>query len=347
MTETVKDFLEEEEIKYETIIYDIQNAINYENVKISEIERKDLEKRNGHPLSWYRYHEYDDILGFLQSLVKKYPRNVELIHIGRSYEGRPLVVAKVYVDEYDKIQPKKSKPFLAFKPKKKKKASVFIEAGIHGREWISPAVATWILNEITENIMKNDSTADTFRAVNWFIMPLLNPDGYQFSHSYDRLWRKTRSNHKYNGNFGLVSTALNWMQHTITDEEKNCIGVDPNRNWDMNWNGKGGSHSKCSDYYVGPESFSEPETKAYSKFLMEHRKDTKLFISLHSYGQFLINPAGTNSSFGVNKIDDRMDMAMVAMEALRNVDSSYRYVLDQSNEMLTSRSGSSDMYAFQ
>lgn len=30
------------------------------------------------------------------------------------------------------------------------KPGVFIEAGVHGREWITPAVATWILKELVK-----------------------------------------------------------------------------------------------------------------------------------------------------------------------------------------------------
>jgi hypothetical protein len=29
--------------------------------------------------------------------------------------------------------------------------------------------------------------------VDWYIMPLLNPDGYEFSHTDDRMWRKNRA----------------------------------------------------------------------------------------------------------------------------------------------------------
>ena len=32
--------------------------------------------------------------------------------------------------------------------------------------------------------------------VNWLIMPLLNPDGYEYSRTTDRMWRKNRSKPK-------------------------------------------------------------------------------------------------------------------------------------------------------
>lgn len=49
------------------------------------------------------------------------------------------------------MQPKKNKPTLKTRRKKKVfRPAVFIEAGVHGREWITPAVATWILKELVK-----------------------------------------------------------------------------------------------------------------------------------------------------------------------------------------------------
>lgn len=48
-------------------------------------------------------------------------------------------------------QSKKNKPTLKTRRKKKvTRPGVFIEAGVHGREWITPAVATWILKELVK-----------------------------------------------------------------------------------------------------------------------------------------------------------------------------------------------------
>ena len=61
--------------------------------------------------------------------------------------------------------------------------------GIHAREWISPAVVTYMMRELTENITGQQELVD---GLDWYIVPVVNPDGYAYSWSDDRLWRKTR-----------------------------------------------------------------------------------------------------------------------------------------------------------
>jgi len=104
------------------------------------------------------------------------------------------------------------------------------------------------------------------------VAPVLNPDGYEFTRSNNRMWRKTRSN--YGG-------AL-------------CRGADPNRNFGFHWN-TGGSSSLCtSDTYMGVSAFSEPETKAISDYYKSIADRTEAYISLHSYSQLVLIPYGTN-----------------------------------------------------
>lgn len=111
---------------------------------------------------------------------------------------------------------KKNKPALKSRRKKKVvRPGVFIEAGVHGREWITPAVATWILKELVKynntdgekihskyfiailtiffNKIDGNTEKEILRSVDWFIYPVSNPDGYEYSLNYDRMWRKTRS----------------------------------------------------------------------------------------------------------------------------------------------------------
>lgn len=67
-----------------------------------------------------------------------------------------------------------------------------IRLGMHAREWISVAVATYILSQLVE---RNSSYTKLLDLSDWMILPVVNPDGYEYTHTYDRLWRKTRSYH--------------------------------------------------------------------------------------------------------------------------------------------------------
>jgi Zinc carboxypeptidase len=53
-------------------------------------------------------------------------------------------------------------------------------SGIHAREWISPAVVTWIISELVENYAAHPELVDN---VDWYIMPVINPNDYEFSHT--------------------------------------------------------------------------------------------------------------------------------------------------------------------
>lgn len=90
----LKESLQYEEIPYDIIIWDLEKAIEYENPKQTPVERAELSRKQGHPMTWHRYHRYDDIVRFMDTLQRQHPNLVELIHIGRSFEGRPLTIAK-------------------------------------------------------------------------------------------------------------------------------------------------------------------------------------------------------------------------------------------------------------
>ena len=46
-------------------------------------------------------------------------------------------------------------------------------SGIHAREWISPAVVTYLIQRLVEY----PENAGMFQDVDWYIMPVMNPDG--------------------------------------------------------------------------------------------------------------------------------------------------------------------------
>lgn len=106
-------------------------------------------------MDWNSYHRLEDIYGYLNYLADSYPNLVQLVSIGSSYEGRPLYVVRVSSSSSG------SKP------------AVWVDGGIHAREWISPAVATYILQQLVEVPANQRLLLD----VDWYIMPVMNPDG--------------------------------------------------------------------------------------------------------------------------------------------------------------------------
>lgn len=59
--------------------------------------------------------------------------------------------------------------------------TIFIEAAIHGREWPSASVATYILNElVTSSDREVRYLAENY---DWVIVPVLNVDGYEYTHT--------------------------------------------------------------------------------------------------------------------------------------------------------------------
>lgn len=75
---------------------------------------------------------------------------------------------------------------------------------------------------------------------------------------------------------------------------------------------------------------------------------SQLFLSLHSYGQFVRYPSTSNSTFDKSqRMNDLRDMAEIAVNALRDLASTGRYSVDSTHEMSDLHTGSSTDYAMQ
>ena len=57
----------------------------------------------------------------------------------------------------------------------------FTLAGIHAREWISPAASTYIVDQLLNS--EDPKVVVLARAFEWHIFPVVNPDGYEYSHT--------------------------------------------------------------------------------------------------------------------------------------------------------------------
>lgn len=135
--------------------------------------------------------------------------------------------------------------------------------GMHANEWITPAALTWMINELVENADSYSCILDRF---DWYFIPMVNPDGYEYSHVVDRMWRKTRRNYTST----LVRTSARKLRVDADDEQ--CLGADINRNFEFHWRKGGSSSNVCSPSFAGVKPFSEPESRALANFMLKQVK---------------------------------------------------------------------------
>lgn len=114
---------------------------------------------------WTAYYRVSQINAWLQKLTQQYPDKVQLLVGGHSYEKRNITGVKLSFKEGNK--------------------AVFLEAGIHAREWIAPATVTYILNQLLTSTDKN--VRDIAESYDWYVFPSTNPDGYEYTFDHVRL----------------------------------------------------------------------------------------------------------------------------------------------------------------
>ena len=204
------------------------------------------------------YHTYSSLKTDLQNLVDQYPNITKLYDIGDSWEktvgiaDRDILAIKISdnVTNEEDDEP-----------------DILFMGGIHAREWISVEVPLYLAKYLLDLYGTDQKVKQLVDSREIWIVPLVNPDGLEYSRTYDRNWRKNRRD---NGN--------------------GSFGVDPNRNFGYNWGLAGSSGDPLSDTYRGIAPFSEPETQAIRDFVATH--EFYASISYHSYSQLVLYPWG-------------------------------------------------------
>ncbi|MBA2543937.1 MAG: hypothetical protein H0V17_30115 [Deltaproteobacteria bacterium] len=126
-----------------------------------------------------------------------------------------------------------------------------------------------------------------------WVVPVVNPDGYQHSWSTNRYWRKNR---------------------------REGHGVDLNRNFGVAWGGPGSSSNKRSETYRGEYAFSEPESIALRD--LSKRERITMHVDFHAYGQMILYPWNWTAAPAKDRdrfaaLGDRIASAMAAQHGKR------------------------------
>lgn len=264
-----------------------------------------------HFLSYDQQRDWHNLLENSSS-TKKF---VRLHTIGQSYENRSLEVVELHTRKFRR---------------RRRRHAVFIDAGMHAREWLSIGVANYIIVQFLREKNTNSKIQEIFRHFDIFVLPMLNPDGYEYSRTKNRLWRKNRS---------PTSHSDFW------NGDEGCIGIDLNRNFPYQWDSlPGSSVYPCTDSYRGPEPLSESEifhTVNFLRRLTYPHPKFHAYFNLHAFGRFWLLPWTYTLKEKISNYDDIFRRSDHIAKTVMN----QTYNVGQASHLLYPCSGTSIDYA--
>jgi murein tripeptide amidase MpaA len=309
-----EDLLSERKLDYMITIQDVQKLIEERERRPPSSFEKVMHDESTDPLHYdfNHYYPYEHMRLYMRTIEKKHPEFAKVYTIGFTHEGRPIEMLKI-----------------GYPLTKRGKKAVWIDAGIHAREWPSSTTAIYFMQQLASKYGTDPLITQYVQELNWYIVPLLNPDGHEYSRSSTepdvRMWRKNRA------------------PNTIACGNRNpcCKGVDLNRNFDFHWGETGASTEPCEEVYQGSTPFSEPEARAVRDFINNHKNDIQAVITMHTYSQIWIHPYGHLRSQYPADVSDLRETGEKAANALKKLYGT-KYKVGSGADTLYPASGGSD-----
>ncbi|XP_064071895.1 uncharacterized protein LOC113395125 [Vanessa tameamea] len=158
------------------------------------------------------------------------------------------------------------------------KKTVMIVAGIQGRDHHAVTAAMYVLYQLIE---RSEARADLLTKFRFWIIPVFNPDGYDYSMTFPhrREWSKNlrQSWDSCKGRESCQACEDFGLRCTIQP----CYGVNLDRNFEYQWIPPEELRAEhpCGSLYAGPRQLSETETYALTHFLHDQRSPLYAFIA--------------------------------------------------------------------
>ncbi|XP_003968067.2 carboxypeptidase B [Takifugu rubripes] len=286
--------LEQSGMEYEILLEDLQAAVD------GQADNKPSPRAH----SYTKYNTWAQIQSWIASISTSNKDLISKEVIGNTYEGRPMTLLKLG-----------RKSSFA-------KPAIFMDCGIHAREWISPAFCQWFVKEALSTFGSNAQMTSLLNQMDVYVLPVFNIDGYEYTHTNNRMWRKTRSR----------------------KSGTSCVGADPNRNFDAGWCTLGASSNPCSDTFCGYSPESEIEVKNVANFIRRNKAVIKAYLTVHSYSQLLLFPYSYSYNLAAHH-SELLKVAEGASAALRSLYGT-RYTSGPGATTIYPAAGGSDDWAY-
>lgn len=176
---------------------------------------------------------------------------ISSLELGTSYEGRSI---GGYV--------------ITSNNGKQDKLKAFYNCGIHAREWLPVPFCIWLGEYLDDQYGSVALPTDILDNFEIHIVPVLNVDGYVYTHTTDNNWRKSR----------------------MPNEGSSCVGTDLNRNLPFQWGTGGSSSDPCSNTFMGRAPLDNPETTLLNAYIRELQPI--VYMDIHASGLMWLAPLG-------------------------------------------------------
>ncbi|XP_072300181.1 carboxypeptidase O-like [Eucyclogobius newberryi] len=255
-----------------------------------------------------KYHPMVEIYDWMLDMEQLNPELISSTVYGQTIEGRNITLMKLGLKN----------------PEEREKRAIWMDCGIHAREWIAPAFCQWFVKEMVRSYKSSARLKQMLENLDFYVTPVINVDGYLHSwvDNSTRRWRKSRS---------------------TPPPGSSCYGVDLNRNFNANWGTVGVSFDSCSNTYCGTGPGSEPEAQSVMNFIDNMMKKVLCFLTIHSAGQLILLPYG-HPQIKAPNYEELVSVGEAAAAEMKKVHG-MSYTVGTSPQILYPNSGSSRDWA--
>ncbi len=145
------------------------------------------------------YHSFAEVERKLDEMAEAHPELVQKMSLGKSSEGRDIWALKVSSGASGDTS---------------HKTGLVVTGCTHAREWVTVEAPLKFLSDILDHKDTPENRKRLEEAEIW-VVPVVNPDGYEYTRNVDSWWRKNRRPHETDQN----------------GKAPDAVGVDLNRNY--------------------------------------------------------------------------------------------------------------------
>ncbi|KAL5599020.1 hypothetical protein BROUX41_003662 [Berkeleyomyces rouxiae] len=232
------------------------------------------------------FQDYQPLSRWIDLLQAMFPTHVHLVNIGTSFEGREITGIRIGIN----TDPSDESP----------RKTVLVTGGLHAREWVSISSVNYLAWSFATRYGRDHVVTKIIESFDIVFIPVTNPDGFEYTWTTDRLWRKSRQ-----------PTAAPY-----------CHGLDLDHTFSFGWDGTSELHKNpCSEAFAGSEPFQATETAQLASWArnVTESGSTKFIslIDLHSYSQQVLFPYSHSCHIEPPNLENLEELAAGLAKAIR------------------------------